>query len=85
MPTGLFIDAATGQTFERELTADEIATTTESEADRLARLNAEALANRRAAFQVEADPLFFGWQRNENTEQEWIDKVAEIRARYPYA
>lgn len=39
---------------------------------------------RQAAFQVESDPLFFGWQRNENTEQDWRDKVEEIRARYPY-
>ena len=40
--------------------------------------------SRRSAFVTEADPLFFGWQRNENTEQDWLDKVAEIRARYPY-
>jgi hypothetical protein len=39
---------------------------------------------RQAAYQVEADPLYFGWQRGENTEQQWLDKVAEIRARYPY-
>lgn len=40
--------------------------------------------NRRNAYFVEADPLFFGWQRGENTEQAWLEKVAEIRARYPY-
>ncbi len=39
---------------------------------------------RKAAYQAEADPLYFGWQRGENTEQAWLDKVAEIRARYPY-
>ena len=39
---------------------------------------------RQAAYQAEADPLYFGWQRGENTEQAWLDKVAEIRARYPY-
>ena len=39
---------------------------------------------RRAAYVNEADPLFFGWQRGENTEQEWLDKVAEIRDRHPY-
>jgi len=38
---------------------------------------------RRAAFQAESDPLFFEWQRGEGTEQAWLDKVAEIRARYP--
>ena len=39
---------------------------------------------RQAAYQTEADPLYFGWQRGENTEQDWLDKVADIRARYPY-
>jgi hypothetical protein len=39
---------------------------------------------RQSAFQREADPLFFKVQRGEATEQEWLDKVAEIRARYPY-
>lgn len=43
-----------------------------------------ARRGRQAAYQVEADPLYFGWQRGENTEQAWLDKVAEIRDRYPY-
>ena len=38
---------------------------------------------RQAAFQAESDPLYFEWQRGEGTEQAWLDKVAEIRARYP--
>ena len=33
---------------------------------------------RRAAYEAEADPIFFKWQRGEATEQEWLDKVAEI-------
>jgi len=41
-------------------------------------------AQRRQAFQQEADPLFFKWQRGEATEQEWLDKVQQIRDRYPY-
>lgn len=45
----------------------------------------EAQRKRQADYQIEADPLFFGWQRGENTEQEWLDKVAEIRARHPYS
>lgn len=48
----------------------------------IANRNAQQL--RRSAFQAEADPLFFGWQRGENTEQAWRDKCDEIRARYPY-
>jgi hypothetical protein len=46
--------------------------------------NAAAQANRHQAFIAEADPLFFVWQRGEGTEQAWLDKCAEIRARYPY-
>ena len=38
---------------------------------------------RRAAYIAEADPLFFKAQRGEATVQEWQDKVAEIKARYP--
>ena len=45
---------------------------------------AEAQANRQAAYMKEADPLFFKYQRGEATEQEWLDKIEEIRARYPY-
>ena len=47
--------------------------------------NEQAKRARAQEFRSESDPLFFGWQRGENTEQEWLDKVAEIRARYPYA
>ena len=38
---------------------------------------------RAIAYQEESDPIFFKWQRGEATEQEWLDKVAEIKARYP--
>lgn len=47
--------------------------------------NREAETARQIDYRNEADPLFFGFQRGENTEQEWLDKVAEIRARYPYS
>jgi len=49
-----------------------------------ARLNAEAAANRSAAYAAEADPLFFYWQAGEGTEEAWLAKRAEIRDRYPY-
>lgn len=38
---------------------------------------------RKAAYREESDPIFFKWQRGEATEQEWIDKIAEIKARFP--
>jgi hypothetical protein len=44
---------------------------------------AEAEANRRAAYIAEADPLFFKAQRGEVEQQVWLDKIAEIKARYP--
>lgn len=37
-------------------------------------------AQRRSAYQLEADPLFFKWQRGEATKEQWLDKVAEIKA-----
>ena len=39
---------------------------------------------RQAAYQREADPLFFRWQAGEATEADWLAKRDEIRARYPY-
>ncbi len=35
------------------------------------------------AYSSESDPLFFKAQRGEATLQEWQDKIAEIRARFP--
>lgn len=40
-------------------------------------------ALRKAAYQAEADPLFFKWQRGESTQEAWLDKIADIRNRYP--
>ena len=45
---------------------------------------ADAQASRAAAYNAEADPIFFQYQRGEATEQDWLDKIEEIRARYPY-
>ena len=40
-------------------------------------------ANRRNAYQKESDPIYMRWQRGEATEQEWLDKIAEIKDRFP--
>lgn len=40
-------------------------------------------AMRKAAFAAESDPIFFMAQRGEATQQQWLDKVAEIKARWP--
>lgn len=46
-----------------------------------------ALADRdealRAALMVEADPVFFRWQREEATRDEWLAAVAAVKARFP--
>jgi len=39
--------------------------------------------NRSNAYRNESDPLFLKWQRGEATEQEWLDKIAEIKERFP--
>jgi hypothetical protein len=44
----------------------------------------EITALRLAAYQAESDPLFFKWQRGEGTEQAWLDKIEQIKTRYPY-
>jgi len=43
----------------------------------------EITALRQAAYSKESDPIFFMWQRGQATEQEWLDKIAEIKQRYP--
>jgi hypothetical protein len=39
---------------------------------------------RRLAYQSDSDPLFFGWQRGENTEQDWLDAVQAVKDANPY-
>jgi hypothetical protein len=48
------------------------------------RHNAGMQSSRAAAYVAEADSLFFKSQRGEATVQQWQDKVAEIKARFPY-
>ena len=72
-----WLDTKQAQPTEAEVTAE------------VARLQAElpnkiAKENRASAYKLEADPLFFKAQRGEATQQEWLDKIAEIQARYPY-
>ena len=47
-------------------------------------LRLKAENQRKAAYQQEADPLFFSYQRGEATEQEWLDAVQSVKDRYPY-
>lgn len=45
--------------------------------------NQLAALNRASAYREESDPLFFKWQRGESTKQDWLDKVIEIKQRFP--
>ena len=54
------------------------------DASKASKMQAQAAAeNRRLAYQQEADPLFFKYQRGEVDQQMWLDKISEIKARYP--
>lgn len=52
-------------------------------AQRQANKTAQTDTQRANAYRTESDPIFFKSQRGEATQQEWLDKVAEIKARYP--
>lgn len=48
-------------------------------------LEIERLSNlRKRAYQEESDPLFFEYQRGDIEKSEWIAKVEEIKARFPF-
>jgi hypothetical protein len=81
-------DVSTGVISHVNLTAEEQAEYDTKKAARAAgakdRNNAEAKRQRAAAYAAESDSLFFKSQRGEATVQEWQNKVAEIKARFPY-
>ena len=60
----------------RDKTAEELQADADARATQVEAQRAEAYRN-------ESDPLFFKSQRGEATQQQWLDKVAEIKARYP--
>jgi len=72
----------------QEFAKEPLTAITEAQAKELTKpsveqINAEIEAQRRHAYEQEADPLFFKAQRGEATMQEWQDKIAEIKARFP--
>ena len=42
------------------------------------------LKYREYSYKTEADPLFYQSQRGDVAEQQWLDKIAEIKERFPY-
>jgi len=73
-------DASTGEKTIRPYTPEEIAAAIAASIPTLE----QQQAARAAAYRNESDPLFFQAQRGEATNQEWLDKIAEIQARFPY-
>jgi hypothetical protein len=45
---------------------------------------ADQEANRQAAYAAEADPIAMQMLRDEATKDEWLAKINEIKARFPY-
>jgi hypothetical protein len=39
---------------------------------------------RAEAYREKADPLFFKWQRDEGTKEEWLAAIETIKKDYPY-
>jgi hypothetical protein len=65
---------------EVEPTAEEIAQLHEAEYQAALAARDEAL---RQALAAEADPVFFRWQRDLATKEDWLAAVAEVKARFP--
>lgn len=51
--------------------------------ERMDALTIGCISQRRNAYTMESDPLFFGYQRGENTKEEWLAKIEEIKQRLP--
>lgn len=64
----------------RQLSAEEEAVLREAEYQAALAARDQAL---REALAVEADPLFFQWQRGEVDKDDWLAAVAEVKARHP--
>lgn len=70
---------------ERQMTPEEIEERAIWEAGQHQRDIDAVNVQRRNAYQLESDPIYFQAQRNDTyTLDDWKAKVAEIDARYPY-
>ena len=71
-------NAQTGEVTTRPLTDAEI------EALNQPPTREQQEAARQAAYTAEADPIAMQMLRDEATKEEWLAKIEEIKARYPY-
>lgn len=77
------VDLKTGIIVERQPTQLELEQFQRTAQEEQVRQQERFEQARAAAYKNEADPLFFKWQRGEATQQEWLDKINEIRQRFP--
>jgi hypothetical protein len=49
-----------------------------------AAFNKEQSNKRQVKYTTVSDPIYFLWQRQQATEQEWLDAVAAIKLEFPY-
>jgi hypothetical protein len=68
----------------RELTEEEIAEREKWAAGAYDRELSQVQEDRRQAYIRDADPLFFAYQRGENTEQDWLYAVQAVKDANPY-
>jgi len=66
-----------------QVTIDEAAVAAEIQRLQPIKTAEQASRKRQQAYIAEADPLFFKAQRGEATIEEWQEKVAEIKQRFP--
>lgn len=45
----------------------------------------EQKLKRAYAYKMESDPMFFKYQRGEITKEDWLNKIEEIKQRFPYS
>jgi hypothetical protein len=46
--------------------------------------NANQKKQREIYYQLMSDPIFMKWQRQEATQQEWLDAVEQVKLMFPY-
>jgi hypothetical protein len=78
--TGSVIDIRENEIVETQTRRNK---TDEEIAAEMAQHSEQRARDRQAAYIAESDPVFFKWQRGEATQQQWLDKIAEIKMRYP--
>ena len=70
--------------YVRPMTPEEQAEQEQRDIAAKAAFNESQKQKREAAYKTESDPINFMMQRSEATQAEWLAKIADIKARFPY-